>query len=191
MWETQIPGANINKKRLIVVLAVLAIVMAAVAWWRFRATTGEMSASSGQEQTGLSEAPKSQTREAVPANTVVPEAGSVNVPENVAAPRAVSPVRAGVAANNRVFEIKAEGDKFSPDTIIAKVGDEIKINITAVDKDYAFTQPDYGFNVVILKGQTKLIPFMGSAIGKFTFYCASCGGPEKGPVGYVIVMPKD
>ena len=131
------------------------------------------------------------TREAAPKDMVVPDTNSINVPENVAVPTVISAVRAGTDAKNRIFEITAEGDKFTPDTAVVKKGDEIKINITATDKDYAFTQPDFGFNVAIPKGQKKLISFMGSAEGKFKFYCGSCGGPEKGPVGYVVIMPKD
>ena len=88
------------------------------------------------------------------------------------------------------FSVSVSGNKFSPDTIIVKVGDRARINFTAVDKDYDFTQPDYGFSVPLPKSQKKIVEFQASAEGKFTFYCKSCGGLSKGPVGYLVVVSK-
>lgn len=115
----------------------------------------------------------------------VPNASATNLPKNVAKPETVIP--SGSAAI-RIFEIKAAGNKFTPDTLIVNNRDTVKIKLTAVDKDYDFTQPDYGLlNYLAKQGQTRTIEFGTSASGKFTFYCETCGGPDKGPVGYLIV----
>lgn len=130
------------------------------------------------------------TRETVPSNVVVPGATSTNVPANVAKPQVIGPANPNNTASFRSFSITISGSAFTPNTVIVKVGDTAHINFTAVDKNYDFTQPDYGFNVSIPKGQTKLVEFSATAEGKFTFYCKTCGGPSSGPVGYIVVAPK-
>ncbi|MFA6354193.1 MAG: cupredoxin domain-containing protein [Candidatus Paceibacterota bacterium] len=122
----------------------------------------------------------------VPIGTSVPNKDS-NTPSNVAKPDSVLPAAPGSDSSYRNFEIKAQGDKFSPDTIIVNRNDVITIKISAVDKNYDFTQSDYGLKINIPKGEIKDIPFQASASGKFTFFCSSCGGPKKGPIGYLII----
>lgn len=127
---------------------------------------------------------QTSTRTKAP-DVVVPDANATNLPKNVAKPETVIP--SGSAAI-RIFEIKADANKFTPDTLIVNNRDTLKIKLTAVDKDYDFTQPDYGLlNYLAKQGQTRTIEFGTSAPGKFTFYCASCGGPDKGPVGYLVI----
>lgn len=127
---------------------------------------------------------QNSTRTKTP-DVAVPDANATNLPKNVAKPETVIP---SGSASIRIFEIKAEGNKFTPDTLIVNNRDTVKIKLTAVDKAYDFTQPDYGLlNYLAKQGQTRTIEFGTSASGKFTFYCASCGGPDKGPVGYIII----
>ena len=66
-------------------------------------------------------------------------------------------------------------------------GDIVNLEITAADANYGFTQPDYGLNASIVKGKTQQIQFQALQSGNFEFYCGSCGGPAKGPVGHIIV----
>ncbi|MEK7212498.1 MAG: cupredoxin domain-containing protein [Patescibacteria group bacterium] len=132
------------------------------------------------------------TRETAPAKiggweVSVPGKDSANVPENVAKPEVVGVGNPAGTTSYRSFSIKAEGDKFSPDTIVVKEKDTVRLSINAIDKDYDFTQPDYGFKVAVKKGDSKPLQFDASASGKFLFYCAACGGPNKGPIGYLIV----
>ena len=128
------------------------------------------------------------TKEAVPAGTVIPGVGS-SVPANVAAPTVVQPVNTKIntGIQYRAFSLTIANGAFSPDTIIVRSGDVAHITITAADADYDFTQPDYGLRVGISKGQTKVVESQLSTPGKFTFYCGDCGGPDKGPKGYIIV----
>lgn len=139
-----------------------------------------------------SQTEKIVTREASPKDIVVPNKDSKIFPENVAKPSIVAP---GSPTNNssyRSFDIKAVNNEFTPNTIIVNEGDTMNINVTAVDKDYDFTQPDFGFKMVIKRGKTEKIQatFPVGASGKFTFYCASCGGPAKGSLGYIIVASR-
>lgn len=122
-----------------------------------------------------------------PTNVTIPEVNS-NAPAEVAKPLSVTSASPGSSASQRSFSISIANDKFEPSTIIAKLKDNITITFTAVDKNYYFTQPDYGFDELIPKGMTKKIGLQLSAPGKFLFYCSGCGGPQDGPVGYLIVV---
>lgn len=129
------------------------------------------------------------TRAPAPTDVVVPALDQTTTAD-VAVPQVVAPASSHSSASFRSFSIEADGDQFTPSTIIVNVNDVVNIVITAVDKNYDFTQPDYGLKQSILKGQTKTIQFGATAAGKFTFYCASCGGPSAGPIGYIVVSPK-
>ncbi len=130
------------------------------------------------------------TREVAPQNIVVPNQNSQNVPQGVAIPQTVSPASQVSSASNRDFSIKIEANAFTPDTIIVRKFDVINLTVNAVDGNYDLTQPDYGLNLSAPKGTSKTFQFQAYLEGKFTFYCASCGGPEKGPIGYLVVAPK-
>ena len=56
--------------------------------------------------------------------------------------------------------------------MIVKAGDTVNLELTAVDANYAFTQPQYRFNDPIAKGKTQTVQFQASQVGNFTFYCA-------------------
>jgi plastocyanin len=132
----------------------------------------------------------STTRTAVAENVVVPNKDATGTSANVAVPTVQG---AGDPTGNvtyRSFNIKIQGGKFSPDTVIVKLGDTVNLELNAVDAAYAFTQPDYGFNAPIAEGKTQTIQFQALQSGNFTFYCGSCGGPSKGPVGHIIVAAK-
>lgn len=166
----------------IVIIALVAIGVIAFFITRPSSTPTSMSSSNQIEATG--------TRAPVPAGVTVPSQGEATAP-NVAPPQVVSPAKAGSDSEYRSFSITADDNQFTPSTIVVNQGDVVNLIITAVDKNYDFTQPDYGFKqVAILKGQSKTIQFGATATGQFTFYCSSCGGPTQGPTGYIIIVPK-
>jgi len=90
----------------------------------------------------------------------------------------------------RNFNVVLDGDSVFPQKIIIKLLDMVTINFSAIDKTYDFIQPDNGLAWTVPKGGSKSLQFQGATPGEFTFYCESCGGPDKGPVGYFIVVPK-
>jgi hypothetical protein len=133
----------------------------------------------------------SPTRSDTAGNTAIPGVGDKNVADNVAVPDALTNLTPGGAIQKRSFDdLLIDNDKFDPDTIVVHQGDTLRLNFTAVDKDYDFTQPDYFLSYPIPKGQKKMIPFQATIAGKFTFYCEKCGGPARGPVGYLEVLAK-
>lgn len=176
-----------NRKSIVVVGAIVVVVIAAggVAVYRLRAPreTGGAAGTSAQ--------PVSPTRGAVPEGVTVPDKGATNVPANVAVPTVVGQTNTQSGAGFRGFDIMVKGDAFVPDTVIVKAWDTADMWLTAADKDYDFTEPDYGVNVALPRGQRTHIQFgVGGSAGKFTFYCKRCGGPESGPLGYLVVVAK-
>jgi heme/copper-type cytochrome/quinol oxidase subunit 2 len=189
-----------NTKKIVVVVAVIVVVVAviAVVWhWRSANNTNNTAATGAatsdvavESSTSTSGAPTSSTRLAVPANAVVPNEGASSTPANVAVPvvQGVGDPAGNVAY--RSFNINIQNGAYIPSTVIVNQGDTVNLELTAVDAAYGFDQPDLGFNTAIPKGKTQTIQFQALNTGNFTFYCASCGGPSKGPVGHIIVVAK-
>lgn len=173
-----------------VVIIVVVAVMAWAVWYGKNPNVASPSSSVNPTVANMPAAPSSSTRTAVPANAVVPDKGASNAPANVAVPVVQG---AGDAAGNvsyRSFNITIANGAYNPDTVIVNQGDTVNLELTAVDASYGFDQPDYGFKVAIPEGKTQTIQFQALVTGTFKFYCASCGGPSKGPVGQIIVVPK-
>lgn len=142
-----------------------------------------------ENQNGANQPEQSRTKLPLPANVTVPEAG-FPAGDNVAIPEVVRPAAPGVSSKYREFQVSIEGGKFVPDTVAVYANDIAHITFSAVDRTYDVVQPDYGFSLQIPKGTSKLLEGQFSKTGKYLFYCASCGGPDAGPVGYIVVTPK-
>ena len=182
-----------TKKKILIVIVIAVVVIAIVVFvgyeWRANTPTVSNSESASSSVPGAATATTSSTatRTSVPANVVVPNIGATSTPTDVAVPAVQGPGDAAGNVSYRSFNINIQNNTFSPSTIIVKQGDTVNLSLTAVDANYGFTQPDYGFNASIMKGQTKAAQFQALQSGDFTFYCGSCGGPSKGPVGHIIV----
>lgn len=178
---------NKQKITLIIVGAVIIILLFIIFLWP-RANTGSP-AQSGKSPSSGAVPQTSATMAPVPVNVTVPNEGDKNVSSSVAVPQIQTSAQpSGGSSQYRQFAISADNNAFTPTTIAVKKMDTVDFEITAVDKNYDFTQPDYGFfSSPVLKGETKKVQFQAVLMGKFTFYCASCGGPSKGPIGYIIV----
>ena len=190
--DISMPG-NKNWKIIIAVIAVALLILAG--WWFYKKQGVSPSGSSGvpgaPDGAGDTTVPsQSATRLPASSGISVPNATSSNVPANVAKPSIVTPAAPNSSASFRKFSISVGGGQFTPNTVIVNIGDTVHLDITAADGGYDFTQPDYGFNVILPKGQAKIVEFQAPAEGKYTFFCKACGGPAKGPLGYIIVAPK-
>jgi heme/copper-type cytochrome/quinol oxidase subunit 2 len=171
--------------------AVLLVIIVILAATHFSQLQGTFSSppSSSVSPVANEQAPSSKTHLDIPANVTVPDTNST-VDATVAKPESVAIAAPDTTSKFRTFAIAIRSNVFTPSTVIVNVNDIAHINFTAVDNVYDITQPDYGFKLIIPKGQTKLLEAQYTAPGKYVFYCAACGGPDKGPVGYVIVVPK-
>lgn len=180
-----------KKTSVLAVLAgvVLIVVLVVVATTMRRASPGIKNVPGG----GVGEKAATSTRQAAPVNVVVPEVNSSSTtPANVAVPKISTEAArdAAVSSNFRKFEMQVRDDVFVPNTVIVNQGDAVEIDITAIDKDYYFTQPEKRYDFLLPKGKSMPLAFTAAGEGNFLFYCSSCGGPEKGPTGHLIVVPK-
>jgi len=130
------------------------------------------------------------TRGLTSTNVIMPPPDTFKVPTDVAIPQLDLPINTKSAAHFKVYDLKVQGGKFIPSTINVYRGDIVRINLTAIEQNIDFTQPEYGLKVSVAKGETKTVNFGDTAIGKYTFFCSICGGPTQGPIGYLVVAPR-
>lgn len=124
------------------------------------------------------------TRTVITKFVAIPEPGSTS-PASIAVPEFTGPAGPNTNAQFRSFILTAKNGEFSPSTVVVRQNDVVHLRITALDGDHDFTQPDYGFSMLIPSGSTKLIEFNATAPGVFTFYCRVCENTNK--EGKIIV----
>ena len=132
-------------------------------------------------------------REETPLGIRVPEVNEVVPPAQrdvIAVPDIVAPAAPGSLSNFRNFNISASGGKFVPEIVSAYLGDTVKINFTALDGDYDIVFPSYNMSQTAKQGETKILQFQALAEGSFIYYCESCGGPEGGAKGNIIIVER-
>jgi heme/copper-type cytochrome/quinol oxidase subunit 2 len=130
-------------------------------------------------------------RSEVPVDIKVPELNeplSENQKKEIAVPEVVVPAAPGADTKLRSFNISAADNKFTPTKIIANLNDIVHISFTALDKDYSLYFPSYRMSQSAKQGETKILEFQASKSGDFLYYCPTCGGPENGPTGHIIIV---
>lgn len=136
---------------------------------------------------------ENEFRKPVPTGVSVPAKGEV-IPEElkdvVAVPFDFLPPRSGKASDPGIgrFEIKAEGNKFIPSQVIVRYNDIVDIDVEAIDKDYDLILEGYSMRQSIRQGERSKLSFQANQEGRFKFYCNSCGGPESGATGEIVVV---
>jgi heme/copper-type cytochrome/quinol oxidase subunit 2 len=185
-----------GKKIAVIVLAIaiVAVIITTAVLWYGSANTNQAANNTGTGSTGSAPggtgASVSITRSnVVPAGVVAPNKGATALAD-VAIPVVQGSGDPSGNVDYRSFSIAIQNGAYTPDTVIVNQGDTVNLEITAVDGNYGFDQPDYGLSATIAKGKTQIVQFQALAPGNFTFYCPSCGGPSKGPVGHIMVVAK-
>lgn len=117
------------------------------------------------------------TREKVTTNIPTPGVNAANLPSNVAIP--INVTKTG-SVSFRQFDIKGQGNKFVPSTIIVNAGDIIDLKIDAVDGNYSVDFPDFGISVSANQGQTGHAQFQAVNYGQYQFFCKVCNGNVTG-----------
>jgi cytochrome c oxidase subunit 2 len=87
------------------------------------------------------------------------------------------PVRMGSASPEPVeIKMTAKKYRFDPKEITVKQGDQVRLIITALDRDHGFKLEAYGINQKLAKGNPTTIEFTASKPGTFQFQCSDfCG----------------
>lgn len=112
------------------------------------------------------------TRETIATSIPTPGTGETGVAPDVAVPITVTPVGLGTF-NLRIFEMKGEGGKFVPSTVVVNAGDVVQIKFTAVDADYTVSISDFGVSKLVKKGTTANVDFQPYDFGQYKITCAS------------------
>ena len=82
--------------------------------------------------------------------------------------------------------MEARSFSFTPNTIQAKVGEPVRIDITSVAQ-HTFTIDELGVNVITPHGQITEVEFTPDKKGTFQFYCSVSGHREAGQIGTITV----
>ena len=94
------------------------------------------------------------------------------------------------AASPEAVEIKMTAKKyaFDPKVITVKQGDQVRLIITALDRDHGFKLEAYGINQKLVKGKPTTIEFSADKPGTFQFQCSEfCGFGHLRMKGKLIV----
>lgn len=174
-------------KREIILIAVI-VVLAAVAIFLAARSGNSSQPGTAYQSSGSPSSGQLATRQPLTGKISVPDANSPK--SDIANPNSVVAAAPVGTAKSRSFSITIFNNQFSPSQIAVYQGDNVIISFAAKDNNYDVVQPDYGLKQIIPKGGAASIMFSAVASGKFTFYCQSCGGPAKGPVGYLLIKPK-
>lgn len=175
---------NIMKKVWLISATVLVLALASGAIWYLNSRPASLI--SNEEATEEI----TPTRRTAPDGVDIPTPDTVGLPDNIAKPEMQQPAAVGVEASFRQYSVSVAANRFMPDTVIAKEGDTVHVEFTAMDNDYDLVQPDYGFSMKLPKGETKVLEFGAYMSGQFKFYCPKCGGPSAGPVGTFVIAAR-
>ena len=94
----------------------------------------------------------------------------------------------GDLGENQVVDIQASQFQFDPGTIKVKPGDQVTINLTALDVAHGFYLDGYGLEFKVDPGQTKSFTFIANRRGSFRFRCSiSCGALHPFMIGKIRV----
>ncbi len=96
----------------------------------------------------------------------------------VLALRATAQEPAAPPASGSVREIQMTAKKyqFNPNLITVKKGAQVKLIITALDRDHGFKLEAFGINQKLKKGDPATIEFTADKAGTFPFQCSEfCG----------------
>lgn len=120
------------------------------------------------------------TRREVSDDIETPEAGDKVGNEEVAVPVTTYKASEKAEASKRIFDIRAEGDRFSPSVVVVNEGDVVNINIEARDKSYNVFFPEFGVYKELPKGKRVELEFQTSDYGEYEFFCHECENEMKG-----------
>lgn len=97
------------------------------------------------------------------------------------------------AGTSKIKDIKLEAYQygFSPDPVVVKKGDIVRLKVTSRDVTHGMHIKEYGINLSVKKGEVKEIEFLADKAGKFDIICSVyCGRGHSEMKGRLIVEEK-
>jgi len=99
-----------------------------------------------------------------------------------------SPKTAPVSAGIKEIKVEAFKYGYSPDPILVKKGDTVRILATSRDVTHGFYVKEYGINAVVKKDEETEIKFVADKAGTFDILCSIyCGAGHGSMKGKIIV----
>lgn len=174
-----------TKKQIYIVAAFTLVVLAGVLVGIF-AKKGEAPVSPGGPSGGVTAtSTKSGGQPAftseVPKNAM-PTTPALNIP-------IINQPSGSSVKNYKVFNVVASAAGYNPDEIVAKIGDEIEINLSASGGSFDMYSGNAGFLVSASEDKSGKITFFPSESGTYSFFCKNLC-PRSGTItGKLIVLP--
>src|SRR5258708_4251911 len=133
-----------EKKNIIIFAVVGVVIMVAIIVGALRPSSN-VTPPEGSSS-GSTSGSQALTRTPVPTGAVAPSEGTTKAPSGVAIPSIQVAAAPDSDSSYRSFAIKITNDTYTPGTVIVNRGDTVNLELTAIDANYGFTQPDYGLS---------------------------------------------
>ena len=89
----------------------------------------------------------------------------------------------------RVVQLTAEKFKFTPERIIVKKGEKVRLELTSKDVTHGIAIEAYDIDEEIDPDQTSTVEFTANEAGQFGFHCSVyCGEGHEDMTGMLIVL---
>jgi nitrite reductase (NO-forming) len=99
-----------------------------------------------------------------------------------------SPTSEVTEANVVIIDMEAGSFYYTPKTIQAKVGQTVRVNLTAKDMMHDFNIDELNVDGPVIKaGSSTVIEFVASEAGDFEYYCSVGNHRANGQVGTLTV----
>lgn len=80
----------------------------------------------------------------------------------------------------RVIKITASRYKFTPNQIVAKLGEKVRLVVTSTDATHGLAISEFNINLSVPTGKTTSIEFIADKKGNFHAHCSVYCGPGHG-----------
>ncbi|WP_229259724.1 cupredoxin domain-containing protein [Duganella aceris] len=92
------------------------------------------------------------------------------------------------APKRRVIRIEARKFRFAPNVIELKAGEEVVLELTAIDFVHGFSLPDFNLRVDLVMGKPVRVTLKPEREGRFGFLCDNfCGSGHEEMAGTIVV----
>lgn len=92
----------------------------------------------------------------------------------------------------REINVTAERYKFTPDPIIVRAGEKVRVELTSKDTTHGFALSEYNIDIKIESGKTSTAKFTAGKIGEFPIHCSVfCGLGHLSMRATLMVIPAD
>jgi len=86
------------------------------------------------------------------------------------------------------IDVEAGHFSFSPNEITVKLGQTVRINLTAADLQHNFSLDEFDVSSeIVAEGESTTVEFLADQTGEFEFYCNVGSHRAQGQVGTLII----